>query len=90
MSQIEDTHPSRVSREKLLLSQQSQRLVEDWALPGDRFMQNKANLPEDQIDAKLAITMAYGDSCGPKQQRNKANSNPNRANFCISSSVHRL
>ena len=60
MSQIEDTHPSRVSPEKLLLSQQSQRLVEDWALPGDRFMKNKAN------------------------------SNPNRANFCISSSVHRL
>jgi len=47
----------------------------------DLFMQNKANLPDAQMNVKSFITKDYRKNDAFAVQKNKPNSNPNKANL---------
>ncbi|MBA7608622.1 hypothetical protein ES703_15801 [subsurface metagenome] len=44
------------------------------------FMQNKANLPDDQMNVSTVITKEYENNSNCKLRENKANTNPIKAN----------
>ena len=44
-------------------------------------LKKQSQFAKGQNDAKIVMTMVYGDLNGPGRRKNKPNSKPNKANF---------
>jgi len=47
------------------------------------YLKKQSQFSKGQNDIKTVLLMVYGDFDGPRRQKNKANSKPNKANLFV-------